>query len=399
MWIEKNGWSGYDPYDIKGSPLFLYFQRQSVKGPSGLHWLKKLLFHLEDFYPLTMRRLFRTKKEINSKTLGLLGTAYLNLFQVTNQTVYKEKALSCLSWLMKHPSPGYETLCWGYPFDWQSKRFIPKGTPSAVVSTVVGGAFWKAFKISGHKRFLEACESICHFLVNHLNIDYLNRDTVCFSYTPLDDFHIHNANLLTAEFLIRIGQELSQSHFLDLGLKAANYALLEQNTDGSLYYWGKVQNHFAPNHIDHYHSGFEIRALHGIGRRTKDVRYLSAYKKYYSFYRDHLFMEVEGLTLPKMTPRRLYPINIHACAEAILCNATLTRELERARHILPALCLWVIKKMQTESGWFIYTIQGSAEKERPIAIPYIRWGQAWMLLALSAYLLAGSSNHSVDKEP
>ena len=26
-WIEKNGWAGYDPYDIKGTKLFLLFQK------------------------------------------------------------------------------------------------------------------------------------------------------------------------------------------------------------------------------------------------------------------------------------------------------------------------------------------------------------------------------------
>lgn len=26
-WIEKNGWAGYDPYDVKGTKLFLFLQK------------------------------------------------------------------------------------------------------------------------------------------------------------------------------------------------------------------------------------------------------------------------------------------------------------------------------------------------------------------------------------
>lgn len=382
-WLEQNGWAGYDPYDIKGTPLFLYIQRLSPQAPLFLRGIRRAIFAFEERYPLLMRKLFGVKKQINAKAMGLFAKAYLNLYEVTGEKRFKDKAMKCLDWLMENPSMGYNGLCWGYPFHWQSRVLIPKGTPSAVVSSVVGDGFWKAYQVLGHKKYLDICESICRFLSNNLNIDEIDGDCICFSYTPIDDFHVHNANLFTAEFLTRVGQELKQSHYVELGHRAARYALYEQNPDGSLYYWGRIQNHYSPNHIDHYHSGFEIRMLYGMWKLTGDSRYREATERYFRFYLDNLMIKTGGEILPKMTPKSLYPVNIHSCAEAILCNATLAGEFEEARLLLPGLCDWIITNMQTEAGWFIYMIRKEWNRERRVEIPYIRWGQAWMLLALS----------------
>jgi len=386
-WLNKNGWAGYDPYDIKGEPFFLHVQRLASTGSIPFKVVRELVFALEASYPLIARRMFGVKEEINPKAMGLFARAYLNLFQATGQEVYKDKALYCLMWLEQNPSQGYSGLCWGYPFDWQSQVLIPAGTPSAVVSSVVGDGFWTAYQVLGDRHYLAICESICKFFLCDLNMDRLPGGHLCFSYTPVDNFHVHNANLFVAEFLCRIGKETGKQELVEIGSHAAGYALSEQNPDGSLYYWGRIQNSYSPNTIDHYHSGFEIRALFGLWKQTGEAKYRQSVEKYYSFYRNNLITQRDGLIAPKMTPRKFYPVNIHACAEAILCNATLAEEFLEARKILPDLCEWVISKMQTEAGWFIYMIRRAKSGENRAEVPYMRWGQAWMLLALSQVLL------------
>jgi len=391
QWLGQNGWAGYDPYDVKGTPLFLSLQRLAPKAAPPLRAIRRALFILEECYPLLMRQLLGVKKQINAKAMGLFAKGYLNLYEATGEGRFKNKATECLNWLLANPSPGYSGLCWGYPFHWQSKILIPGGTPSAVVTSVVGDAFWKAYGIYGDKRYLEICERICRFFVNDLNKYQIDKECICFSYTPLDDFHVHNANLFVAEFLTRVGQEIRQNEYVELGRQAANYALREQNTDGSLYYWGKVQNNYNPNHIDHYHSGFEIRMLYGMWRSTGDPRFREATQRYFRFYLDNLVTKTDGKIIPKMTPYSVYPINIHSCAEAILCNATLANEFEEARSLLPGLWDWVITNMQTNAGWFIYMIRMELGRERRVAIPFIRWGQAWMFIALSTLAKVGGS--------
>ena len=249
-----------------------------------------------------------------------------------------------------------------------------------VVSSAVGDAFWKAYTLFKERGYLDVCRSVCEFFVNDLRMDEIDDETLCFSYTPLDDFHVHNADLFVAEFLTRVGKETGNAAYVKIGARAANYALREQNPDGSLCYWGKVQDHHSPHHIDHYHSGFEIRMLYGMWKLTGDERYRRAVRRYYRFYRKNLFLEG---CVPKISPQRVYPINIHSCAEAILCNATVAEELEEARELLPRVVAWTVERMQTRAGWFIYMIRSHKGRERKVRVPYIRWGQAWMLRALA----------------
>lgn len=386
-WLERNGWAGYDPYDLLGTPLFLRLQRVTRQSSLVERGTARALLRLERDYPLVMRRAFRVKKQINAKGMGLLASGYLNWFRATGEPRFRAKALECLAWLQANPSVGYHGLSWGYPFDWQSKVFIPKGTPSAVVSSVVGDAFWRAYRLFNDKQYLDVCTRICEFFLADLNVDRLENGSICFSYTPVDDFHVHNANLFAAEFLVRVGKETANAEWVRWGESAANYSLDEQNPDGSLYYWGRVQNDYHPDHRDHYHSGFEIRSLYGIGKWTGEARYVDAARRYYEFYRDNYWARSGSALIPKMTPASTYPIDIHTCAEALLCNTMVSTEWSAASEVLTAVSLWIIENMQTRNGWFIYMIR---EDGRRVEIPYLRWGQAWMLAGLSAYLLAAS---------
>jgi len=372
-WISQNGWAGYDPYDLRGLSLFIknnpsFFERVLIR----------ITERIEPLFPYLLRKLFRVKKEVNPKAMGLFADAYLTLYRLTKNCSYMLKAKKTIKWLDKNFSTGYVGKCWGYPFDWQSRIFIPRGTPSGVVSAIVGNAYWNFYRLTRDSKYLLTCKSICDFFINDLNIDKISPDMICFSYTPLDNFHVHNANLFVAEFLIKVGKEISNDYFVNLGLKAVNYTLSEQNPDGSICYWGKDQDENC--RLDHYHSGFEIRALYSIWKNINDNRIFNAVKRYYSFYLKNFF---ENKSIPKLTPKNKYPINIHACAEALLCNATLIYDFPEGKEYLSNATRWVIKNMQDKTGYFYYMLRKLRGIEIKIKIPYVRWGQAWMLKALS----------------
>jgi len=372
-WLSRNGWAGYDPYDLKGMPLFIN------DSPTVLEKVvRKVSSKTESFAPRLLRRIFRVKKEINAKAMGLFADGYLTLYQVTQKRSYLEKSEEAVQWLDKNYSAGYSGKCWGYPFDWQSRIFIPKGTPSSVVSATVGNAYWNFYTLTREKKYLRTCTNICKFFLQDLHIDQIDRNKLCFSYTPLDGFHVHNANLFVAEFLIKVGKEISNEQFIEIGSKAVNYALSEQNEDGSICYWGKDQDNQC--RIDHYHSGFELRCLYSIWKSTKDERIHQSAQRYYQFYLTNLF---EDKTIPKLTPQNKYPINIHACAEALLCNATLAPDFPEARDYLDNTARWIIENMQDETGYFYYMIRKRKGIKCKNRIPLIRWGQAWMLKGFS----------------
>jgi len=380
-WVERNGWAGYDPYDIKGQPLFVkLLSRQNKDFASNL--AIEALSTVTERFPLASRRLLNVKKQVNAKAMGLFATGYLELYQYIKEERYLQKANECIEWLEQNKSLGYSGACWGYPFDWQSLVFIPKHTPSGVVTSICGDAFWNFYELTHERKYLDTCQSICSFFVNNLNIDKADGNMICFSYTPLDRHHVHNANLFVAEFLIRVGKALGKEELFEQGMKAVNYTLSSQNEDGSFYYWAfsdKDVYHIPDSTlkmIDHYHTGFVLRSLYRIHKNTGERRVFDALCRGYKFYKDNLF---EDKKVPKLRPDSLYPINIHSCAEAILCMSTLSEVFPDAQEYARNAFKWTRDNMQDSDGHFYYMMTA----RRTNTMPYIRWGQAWMLTALA----------------
>ena len=375
-WIIDNGWAGYDPYDAKQHPLIAVLQPTFPK-----RLMQRALLLVESFFPNILRKLLNIKEEINPKAMGLFASGYLILYEVTNDEKYFDKAKEAIEWLLQNPSKGYRGLCWGQPFSWQSRIFIPKDTPSSVITAIVGDAFLHFYKMTGQSSYLTNCKKICAFFLNDLNIDRLRDSKICFSKTPLDHFHIHNSNLYVANFLLKVGNELQDANYIKTAQDALAYTLSEQNEDGSICYWGRNQDDKC--RIDHYHSGFEIRSLYEIWKSTNDKKVYNSLKRYYEFYCGRMFTN-EGI--PKMTPKALFPINIHSCAEAILCHSTLAEDFPEAYNYLNKCVPWILQNMQHSDGYFIYMIRKSKGNVNwKVKIPYMRWGQAWMLRALSQY--------------
>ena len=259
--------------------------------------------------------------------------------------------------------------------------FLPKGTPSGVATSHIGHGFWDLYQITKEKKYLDACESICKFFLESLNRTQKGQ-YFCFSYTPLDDFQVHNANLFVAEFIIRIGVALNREDWIETGFAAADFTLNEQLENGSLCYWSKEygEKKSIPCRNDHYHSGFEMRMFYNIWKWTKEKRYKEALDKYYKYYETTYFNEEYA---PILSPTSFLTIEVHACAEALLLNSILSKEYPQAKDILIQTAKWIIPNMQRKEGWFRYRLTKTEKKTKTIDVPYIRWGQAWMLLGLS----------------
>ena len=378
-WISSNGWAGYDPYDIQCA----YFLYKYTKRNKIIKYLHAIFFKLFNRVPKFSRKCLRVKPQINAKGMGLFTSAYCSLYKTFNDKYYLEKAKITADWLMKNTNPNYTDACWGYPFDWQNIIFNPKGTPSGVVSSAVGDGFWELYQITKDQKYIDVCESICHFFVNSLNRTE-NENGIIFSYTPLDKFQVHNANLFVAEFLIRIGKELNKDEWIKLGLSAINFTLKEQNTDGSIYYWNEKQAKELGISLrtDHYHSGFEMRMLYNSWKNTDKSEIKDALDKYYTFYKKTFFNEkdapidfLNGITT-----------DVHTCAEALILNATFYNLFNYPKEILVKTIPWILANMQASEGWFRYTLTRKKKRNKTVNMPYLRWGQAWMLLGLSKVL-------------
>lgn len=378
-WISSNGWAGYDPYDIQCA----YFLHKFAIKNKAMRYLHAVIFKLFNRAPKFSRKCLRIKPQINAKGMGLFTSAYCSLYKTLKDKNFLEKAKTTADWLMKNKNPDYIDACWGYPFSWQNIIFNPKGTPSGVVSSAVGHGFWELYQITKEQKYIDICESICLFFINSLNRTE-NENGIIFSYTPLDNFQVHNASLFVAEFLIRVGKELNRKEWIELGLSAINFTLKEQNTDGSIYYWNKKQAKELGIQLrtDHYHSGFEMRMLYNSWKNTEKKEIKDALDNYYSFYQKTFFdKEYAPIDFPDGRTT-----DIHSCAEALILNSAFYNLFNYPKEILSKTIPWILENMQTSEGWFRYTLTRKKKRNKIINMPYLRWSQAWMLLGLSKAL-------------
>ncbi|MBK7104717.1 MAG: hypothetical protein IPH62_05485 [Ignavibacteriae bacterium] len=380
-WISQNGWTGFDPYDIKELPFIIKLTDLGNKY-FFFEIIREILFELFLTFPNFSRKLLKIKPQINAKGMGLFAKSYLQLYNHFKKEEYLAKANECISWLDKNYSDKYEGKGWGYPFGWQSKKYIPKYTPNGIVTTAIGDAYWEMYKLTNDQKYLNTCKNICEFLVK-LPIDKINETQICFSYTPIYTNHVHNLNLFVAEFLIRIGKEIANQEWIELGIAATNYTVSNQLGNGAFDYNGPPEK--PQNMIDNYHTGFVIRQLYAIWKLTNDEKYYKSLELCYNHYINNFFIDK---TIPKLTPTRKYRLDIHSCAEAINCLSDLSEIFTEGKQIAVNVANWTIENLQDEKGYFYHGIFKSRifQNEYKSKIPYMRWAQAWMMRGLSNLL-------------
>lgn len=392
-WVDKNGWVGWDPYDLWDNSL----GRWALSGASLLQRaVGSSLTRLEARFPLGMRRLLRAAPCVNAKAMGLFAAVFLRLeaLEGVPRAIKGEPGTAaCFRWLEANRVALGGGCGWGYPFDWQSRELIPRNTPTAVTSAIVGDAYWLRYRLRGDTDALDRCQDVCHFFLNALNRSASRADgSFCFSYTPLDRFEVHNANLYAAEFLVRVGYETDRPEWVETGLAAARFSIAEIRDDGTLAYWSNAQS--GPRiDQDTYHSGFEIRALHGLARLTGSPDIARAAERYFSVWLMDFFT---GERVPHFVRGRNDVIEVHSCAEALLCPAALAADgvvptdwlVAHCDRVLTATVRALWRPVDDRAGYFAWAARRQRSQFRTTDIPLIRWGQAWMCCAMSAVLSA-----------
>ena len=106
---------------------------------------------------------------------------------------------------------------------------MPAGTPSSVVTAFVGGALLEAADAGvAEGDAEEALGRAADFLLDDLRRSAPDPDPFCFSYTPLDRRFVHNASVLAAALLARVGRRLGRDDALDAAVRAARFTAAAQ---------------------------------------------------------------------------------------------------------------------------------------------------------------------------
>jgi len=367
-YCNKTNWGGYDPFDGLNSKIirFLPFLDNRAGRLIIIQGMKRS--------PVNLRPLFLVPREQNPKGIALFISALVRLAKL-HLDDDKKILKNLIEALVALKSPDKQYFCWGYNFKWQSRYFLsPKYEPYIISTSFAGNALLEAFDFYGDQYYLDMALSAGNFILNRLNI-INNGHEICFSYTEQDNSQVHNANLVGASFLARLYCTTRQENLLHYSLSAARFSANRQNKDGSWFYGEEVSQKW----IDNFHTGYNLCALLSINKYTGSSEFESHLRHGFQFYSSHFFRE-DGR--PKYRHNRTYPIDIHCVAQSIITLVTLKQLCDDSINQALTVFSWTMAHMHDKQGYFYYQVFPCYKNK----ISYIRWSQAWMLLALVTLL-------------
>jgi hypothetical protein len=368
LWVESKEYSGFEPYDLLNSP----FLCERLAKTSPLNWLAiQIGKHTPTAY---LRTLLRVPASTNPKAVGLFLSGYCDLASSGEETTKSVQNLK--SRLCALRSPGEQFFCWGYDWDYVSLRgsSMRAFSPNAVATVFCAMALLEAGTIFGDREMIGMASSAAEFLVTRLNRPTDTPEHLCFSYTPENNTRIFNSSVLVGSLLARIGVLEKRPEYLKIARRSMRYLVDQQRSDGSWFYGANPKQHW----IDGFHTGYNLCALLEYQEATGDNSFDSSLRRGYEFYKKRL---ITAGGAPKYYVDSLYPVDVHACAQAILVFCNFCKLDESATHSAQRVVRWTLGHLQSAEGWFYY------QKHRfwTNRIPYMRWGQAWMFRALARF--------------
>ncbi len=365
-YCQSAGWAGYDPYDALNSSLFnaTLFRHSRICRIAFTQIVKRL--------PINLRPLLIIKKEQNPKALALFLMAYIKLMK-QGFIEQEEHVGTIVENLVRLRSTNTPYWCWGYSFPWQTRTIlVPKGAPNLVCTVFVANALLDTYEATGDGNCFAMAYSAAQYLLDELY--WSEGDSVGGFCYPLPECRsrVHNAHFLGASLLCRIYSITGDNKFLDPALKAARYSAAKQKDDGSWDYGESSKQGW----VDNFHTGYNLCALRLIGNYAKTPEFDGHLRRGYDFYRENFFRE-DGA--PKYFHNRTYPIDIHSVAQSIITLVELKDLDESGVGVANCIYTWAVQNMRDDEGYFYYQIHGLYRN----VIPYMRWSQAWMLLAVA----------------
>jgi len=366
-YIESEQFKGYDPYDTLNSWIpFHWFGR----------YVQALSIQFQKRNPINIRSVLGIRKDFNPKGMGLLLHAYTLLWQNDQSGEHRATMDFLFNWLHENYSKNYSGYCWGYNFTWANPDKVLKPFhPSVVVTSFVAKGIYAYYLATGKEKAKEVLKSCSEFILHDLPITE-TEDGICFSYTDVKKDCCYNASVLGAEILAKVYSITKEELLKEKTLKAVDFAIHHQHPDGHWKYSLDVDTGKERSQID-FHQGYIIQSLFEIKKdlSLNDERIENAIRKGLDFYFHEQFSK-EGRSLWRL-PKE-YPVDIHNQSQGIITFALCKEYSEPYLKFAETIATYTIANMQHRSGYFYYR----KFRTHTHKIPYMRWSQAWIMLAL-----------------
>jgi len=371
LYLIKNDYQGYDPYDTLNS--WLPFNIIKKWGPI-------LATQFQKRNPINIRPFIGIKKGYNPKAMGLFLLAYSNLYKQTKNDKYLEKAEYFYNWLSTNYSTSNSGIGWGYNFPWATPvKLVKEYTPTAVATGFVVRGLYEFYTISNQSSVKEIIESASNFIKNDL-ARTKTEDGICISYTPIKKDICYNASLLGAEVLATNYNINGDEESKELSKSAIEYVVNKQKENGVWAYSHDMAVGKDRMQID-FHQGYVLESIYNISNliSINNSDWQNSLQKGLDYYRNDQFTD-NGRSYWRVPKNN--PVDIHNQSQGIITFSKLNSIYPKGKTFAKVIADWTLDNMRNNKGYFYY------QKHRYYTnkISYIRWSQAWMFLALSTLL-------------
>ena len=377
-WLDGFGETSYDHQTFFASDL--------GRRAKALYYTSPLLGKLavapmifcEAFVPSARKLFWKPQRFPIADAHYAMGFAFLS--QALREEQYYSRAVHFLEVLKETRTQGYEHYCWGYPFNWETKRgTLREGLPFITTVPYVYEAFREVYLIDGKQEWRNIMQSIAqHGLLDYHDFETsANASSCSYNPGPGGSGGVVNASAYRAFLLTRASVDFSEQDYRTVADRNLNFVLQSQNTDGSWYYSVDGKGEF----VDHFHTCFVLKALAKIEALTGNPECTKAIERGVDYYVRNLFDE-RGLPKPfSRRPRTtVYRRELYDYAECINVAVLLEGRFPALDEVL--LRAVNLKEWQKSDGSF---------RSRQLLLgwdntPMHRWAQAQLFRSLSFLL-------------
>jgi hypothetical protein len=332
-----------------------------------------------------------------------LALAFLNLYETgqaqgedptddRSTTVWLNKAKDLADELLKQSSVGYKGFCWGYPFDWQHVNgLMPKGTPHITATPYCYEAFTRLYDLTGDAHYLDIARSIATFVSGDLKDTPTGDGAAASSYTPHDRGKVVNASAYRAFVLFDAARRFHNQEYFTKGQKNLRFVLDSQRSDGS---WLYAIDNPPEAFIDIFHTFFVLKNFYKLNEHFHSPDVTQSVRRGYGFYRTALFDEQDNPKSYAVAPRtEIVRLEMYNFAEAITLGALLKDDIPGAFALANELAARLIHKCQLPAGYWVTRIYRGGIRH---SVPFLRWPQSQLFLALTNLLEASESGGEAE---
>jgi hypothetical protein len=374
-WIKKNEYAGWDPYDALNSEAY---RKLCLGNP----FLEFIYTQVNVYSFINLRPILKIEKGKDTKGHALFIQAYANLYNATKDATYIKELEKCISFLEKNSlKEKFNFHCWSshyFPYLFNNKIKITPDIPDIIGTSQAIIALVKSYKILKYDSLKEIITSstkcLTEYFLDKNNGDYFFKYYLSENYDKV----VLNASAQGLESISHILSINEEEKLKNIGENIVKFIIKNQKNDGSWVY-SITHNEKERIQLD-FHQGYMIDGLLSfLSYSTNKEAIIHAIEKGTEFYKNTLFFK-NGQSYYRYPIK--YPVDIHNQAQGIITFCKLSSTYPTYLEFANVIAKWTIEYMQNPAGFFYHQKWWLLTNQ----IPYMRWGQAWMLLALSSLL-------------